>query len=627
MEYELTVVVGQIIFFILDLIILYSSYRNNGDSNTQKVFLRFAIVVTLQQLFATFTQLCDPSFNIFGPAVSYISYCGALIFMTASSYFWYIYLRLVLSDNQRESKLSTFLYLIPVIIITVACISSPFTHWVFYIDEFGVYQRGGLFLLQMACPYAYLFMSIIIGITRRKKVESAKIKNMLRFFLFFMIPSLIGVAVQMFVVKGGYSAIGISIGMVIMYLQIYIEDINENKRLKSLEAINEQLEKARMKAEAASEAKTVFLNNMSHDIRTPLNAILGFSALMAKEKKNPEAVDEYLKKINKSGEYLLSIVNNVLDMARIESGKVIVENSCVDLVEAEAKIKSYFEDFVKSANHNFSSSISITHRYIMTDLSKHQQILMNLISNAVKYSPENGNVYYSLEELPCHRPGYATYKMIIADDGIGMSPEFVEHIFDAFSRERDTTDSKIIGTGLGMSIVKKLTDLMGGTIEIESEKGKGSKFIIICDAEIVENPEEYIKETVDEITSDISFEGKRILLAEDNDLNAEIAMDILSDVGFMMERAENGKVCLDMINRAPDGYYDLILMDIQMPEMNGYEATKRIREMGNNIPIVAMTANAFEEDKKKAIDSGMNGHLSKPIDVAVVIKTLAKILK
>lgn len=410
---------------------------------------------------------------------------------------------------------------------------------------------------------------------------------------------------------------------------VYIcKDVTE--QINAEQAQKEELKNALLAAETANKAKTVFLNNMSHDIRTPMNAILGFADLLAKEKDNPDKVTDYINKIKYSGSYLLEIINDVLDMARIESGKAEVDEDFMDLLDEDNKFFAAFEDQMKAKNITMSTQMNITHRYVLLDRMKVQQIVMNLISNAVKYTPEGGTIDMTFDECPFDTPGFAKYVMKIKDSGIGMSEEFCQHIFDSFTRERNTTESKISGTGLGMSIVKKLVDLLGGTIEVESELGVGSTFTVSFAHKIVDEPKKYLEAQLDEeenLDSDI-FAGMRILLAEDNELNAEIAMTILEDKGLIVEHAIDGVACVDMLTKQPAGYYSLILMDIQMPNLNGYMATERIRALGDNekaqIPIIAMTANAFEEDRKKAIDAGMNGHLSKPINVKELMHVIKK---
>lgn len=402
---------------------------------------------------------------------------------------------------------------------------------------------------------------------------------------------------------------------------------NVDEMIASEKEQQNRLQRALEEAKSSSEAKSSFLFNMSHDIRTPMNAILGFARLMEKELDNPDVAKDYLSKIEYSGEYLLSIINNVLDMARIESGKVTLDEELMHTLSAGTNAVHMLMADIKKKNLTFTHSEDFQHNYVLADEAKLNQIFVNILSNSVKYTPEGGSIHMDLKEFPSEKEGYGKFVIEISDTGIGMSEEFQKEIFESFSREKNTTDSKVTGTGLGMSIVKKLVDLMGGTIEVESQIGKGSTFRLTSDFKLADDVTiaSHSKETEKEA---VEFTGKRILLAEDNELNAEIAIAILEDLGLKVERAEDGVVCIDMLNKAEDGYYDLILMDIQMPNLDGYSATKKIRNLSNpakaNIPIIAMTANAFAEDKQKAFDVGMNGHLAKPIDTNELIQTLAQ---
>lgn len=378
--------------------------------------------------------------------------------------------------------------------------------------------------------------------------------------------------------------------------------------------------------EVANKAKLMFLNNMSHDIRTPMNAIVGFANLMEKHKDNPELVDDYLKKIKSSSKYLMDILNNVLDMARIDSGKTVVDEEFYDFDDKDKRVVYLFFDQMKEKNITFTGSVDVKHRYVKLDHTKVNQIVVNLVSNAVKYTPAGGNISVTIKEIPSEREGFMQVEFKVQDTGIGMSKDYLDHIFDSFSRERTTTESQVIGTGLGMSIVKKLVDLMGGTIKVESELGKGSVFTVNMHFAIMPPPEEF-KDKTHEATMKLNensgtARAMRLLLAEDNDLNAEIGIAVLEEMGMEVERASDGVECIKMLTAAEDGYYDLILMDIQMPNLNGYETTQHIRQLDNKnkaeIPIIAMTANAFDEDRNMAFKVGMNGHVAKPIDVAVL---------
>lgn len=404
--------------------------------------------------------------------------------------------------------------------------------------------------------------------------------------------------------------------------------IHDEKQME--EKQNQIIEEARIAAEKANIAKTTFLFNMSHDIRTPMNAIVGYAELMKKEIHNPEKLLDYQKKIQMSSEFLLSLLNDVLDMARIESGKEKLDedyhNKTGSIV---AEVIRVFEIQAQEKNITLKSEVDVEHEHIKCDIVKVREIFTNLVSNAIKYTPVGGCICISTKELPSDREGYVLYRTVIEDNGIGMSKEFLPHIFDSFTRERNTTQGKVAGTGLGMAIVKSLIELMDGTIEVESELGVGTKFILTIPHKIWNSSYYEIPEKKQDIDKNV-FRNKRILLAEDNDLNAEIAMEILKDAGFLVERAEDGIICVDMLQKSEEDYYNVILMDIQMPNMDGYKATRVIRRMQQpykrNIPIIAMTANVFEEDKKMAMDSGMNGHLAKPINVEELMNTLYDIL-
>ena len=420
-------------------------------------------------------------------------------------------------------------------------------------------------------------------------------------------------------------ALGISIIMIILVLLQRARIASENTQ-----KLNDKLEIALKKAEDASLAKTQFLHNMSHDIRTPMNAILGYSQLMENELEGKDLpkISEYVGKLQKSGSVLLSIINNVLDMARIESGCMEVDENYANVEDVRQRLFEMFEDEAKKKNIHLEYNINVVHTHVLTDVTKVEEIFVNILSNAIKYTPSNGQIKVNVDELECDEPGYMVVRTDITDTVIGMSQEYLEKIFDAFTRERTTNTSEISGTGLGMTIVKKYVDLLGGTIDVKSELGKGSTFIVTLKYKIAN--ENLNKQEVNFEVDNKILEGKKILLAEDNDLNAEIAMTILERVGLQVDRVENGVECVNRIIGKPAGTYDLILMDIQMPKMDGYKATEEIRSLQDQdkarIAIVAMTANAFEEDKKKAFDAGMDGHIAKPINIEDLFVVLTDII-
>ena len=396
-----------------------------------------------------------------------------------------------------------------------------------------------------------------------------------------------------------------------------------------------EIEKSAVMARQANEAKTRFLFNMSHDIRTPMNAIIGFSELLEKHHDDPQKVLDYIGKIKLSSSVLLSLINYVLEMARIESGKATLKEEIAYMDELKDILDSVFEPAVDKSGLKYSCDMDVVHNCILCDKTKIREILTNIISNSVKYTPEGGTISVKVKEIAPSDIGYATYRFVVEDNGIGMSEEYLPHIFEEFTREHTSTESKVDGTGLGLPIVKSLVDLMKGTINVESREGQGTKFTIVLSFKLADESlllkEHYSKESAtDDESASASVAAtdiKRILLAEDNELNAEIAVTILSENGCTVERAKDGVECIEKLCSNPVSYYDVILMDIQMPNMNGYETTKAIRAMDDKrrmVKIVAMTANAFEEDKKKAFDCGMNGYIAKPVRIEEILKEIEK---
>ena len=403
---------------------------------------------------------------------------------------------------------------------------------------------------------------------------------------------------------------------------------NIDSLIKKERMQEEKLKKAYDAAKSANKAKTEFLNNMSHDIRTPMNVILGYNQLMKSLLTEPKQLD-YQKKIEQSGKLLLSIINNVLDMARIESGNMKVDENFEIVGEVVDEILSTFSSEAEEKGIHLSSSMQVTHKNILCDSTKIRKIYVNLVSNAIKYTPRGGNITITVEELPCEKEGYMKVKSEIKDTGIGMSKEYLPTLFEPFSREHNTTTGKVGGTGLGMAIVKKMVDLMGGSIEVESEPGKGTIFTFTLMHKIADK--KYYSRKIETAESSDSVEklrGKHVLLAEDNNLNAEIAVAVLEKTGLVIDRVEDGIQCVSRIEQLPSETYALILMDIQMPNMDGYKATQCIRHLNDKkkakIPIIAMTANAFEEDKKRAIDAGMNGHIAKPVEIDKLVSEILK---
>ena len=433
-----------------------------------------------------------------------------------------------------------------------------------------------------------------------------------------------------FFLATGFSALSIIVIILVLLRKARKAEAAAKLAANDTQKLNEKLEIALKKAEDASLAKTSFLNNMSHDIRTPMNVILGYAQLMENElngKDIPEVL-EHLEKLQQSGNLLLSIINNVLDMARIESGRMEIDENYCRIEDVWKSLFAVFDEKARKKNISLHYTMNVEHEHVLTDVTKVKEILVNILSNAIKYTPAGGSVMVYVDELPCDESGYMIVRIRISDTGIGMSQDYLTKIFEAFTREKNTTKSKIAGTGLGMSIVKNYVDLLGGTIDVESELGKGSTFTVTLKHRIADE-RYYVKKHIEESgTGNEILEGRNILLAEDNDLNAEIAEAILERAGLRIERVENGIQCVNRILKMPAGTYDMILMDIQMPQMDGYKATQTIRNLPDKdkacIPIIAMTANAFAEDKRKTMEAGMNAHLSKPLNVPELMDTIRK---
>ena len=392
----------------------------------------------------------------------------------------------------------------------------------------------------------------------------------------------------------------------------------------------EEIRKSAEKARKANEAKTRFLFNMSHDIRTPMNAIVGFSGLLEKSIHDEKKSLDYIKKIRVSSDILLTIINQVLEMARIESGKITLNPESVNIREMVEAMNTVFESSLTKKSLEYQCSLNVVHDQILCDKTKMEEIILNVVSNSIKYTNPHGKITVSIDELDSEDEKNANYKVVVEDNGIGMSQDYLPHIFEEFSREHTSTETRVAGTGLGLPIVKSLVDRMGGTIEVESEEGKGTRFIMKFSFPVsLENQvREKEKQNIPDITE--KLEGKRILLAEDNELNAEIAETVLEETGIKVKHVEDGIQCIEELKKMPENYYDVILMDVQMPNMDGYTATQRIRDLDDSraeIPIIAMTANAYDEDRRKAQEAGMDGFLAKPLDVDEMMRLLAQIIK
>ena len=392
-----------------------------------------------------------------------------------------------------------------------------------------------------------------------------------------------------------------------------------------------ELEKSAEQAKNANEAKTRFLFNMSHDIRTPMNAIVGFSGLLEKNLQNEKKAKEYLGKIQSSSNLLLRIINQVLEMARIESGTAVLQLKAEDMDALFHRVNTVFEEDIRKKNLQYHAVLDVRHHYAVCDQTKLQEIMLNIISNAIKYTSDGDSIHVEVHEAVSENPSKIRYIFSCEDTGIGMSEEYLPHIYEEFSREHTSTENKVPGTGLGLPIIKSMIELMGGSIQVESRQGIGTKFTVDLSFDMASKEEVYGSQNTIKTSAIHTIKGKRILIAEDNELNAEIAKTVLEDVGALVTRVEDGQQAVELFKEKPAGTFDAILMDLMMPVMDGYTATKKIRSLersdAKTIPIIAMTANAFQEDAEKCIAVGMNAHLAKPLDIEKVMITICHLVK
>lgn len=405
-----------------------------------------------------------------------------------------------------------------------------------------------------------------------------------------------------------------------VFVVIGIIDVTEEKERQ------QELQQALSMAQSANRAKTTFLNNMSHDIRTPMNAIIGYTGLALSHIDETERVVDYLEKINQASSHLLSLINDVLDMSRIESGKISLEEKRESISEIVSGVRSIVQNDADNKNLDFFVDMfTLQDDLVYCDRLRLSQVILNVLSNSIKFTPEGGTVVFKIRQLESAKMGYGTYELSFEDTGMGIEKDFLKSIYEPFTRMKSSTVSGIQGTGLGMAITKNIIDMMGGSIDIMSEPDKGTIVTMVFDLKICDEEEKASAEELKEY----DFTGKKVLVVEDNKLNREIAEEYLTDYGFIVDTAEDGIIAVEKMKDASKGDYDLVLMDVQMPLMDGYEATKQIRALGTDIsklPIIAMTANAFEEDRKLAFESGMNEHIPKPIDIENLKEVMSRFL-
>ena len=546
-------------------------------------------------------------------------------------YVWHLFMQSYMGINR--SKKQRFAEMIPLILLVLMVLLSVPTGIVWRFSRNRTYIRGtffGVFAVLNLFYYVYAFAQtfFILFMNNTKGV-----RYLIKSALFSAVP-LIGILVNTYIIPlyGVYpfQPYCLVIGALLSYLFMVEHQQNQmefehRKRLSN--ALELERESTR-KAKEAGEVKNAFLANMSHDIRTPMNAIIGFSDIIAEHPDDEEIVKNAISKIQASGEILLKIINDVLDLSKIESGKAEIVETVTDLKQMEENLKMMLEYSIQKGMIDFKVEDQIENPLVWCDATKLQQVLVNVLNNAVKFTPAGGTITYScIQRLIA--PGFAEYKFTIKDTGIGMTEEFQKHAFEAFERERTSTESKTEGTGLGLAIVKKLVDLMHGDVIIQSNSGQGTKIQISLPLRIATENQFHQSDKAKEYK--IGLDGMHVLLVEDNELNAEIAMEVLKNKGVLVNWVPDGCACVEEIQDKEAGTYQFILMDVQMPRMNGYEATQKIRQLADvkkaQIPIIAMTANAFEEDRKHALDAGMDGFIMKPFRVDEMMKVIGEVME
>ena len=543
-------------------------------------------------------------------------------------YIWHLFMESYMEIPCR--KCIRILEAIPLIVLIGMIMTSISTGIVWDFDENGSYIRGPLFSGFAVLNLFYYFMAYIQTFYAVMHNNQKQFRYILEASLFSALP-LMGILVNTYVIPlyGVYpfQPYCLVVGALLVYLfmveQQKSKDAADHRDRLTLAL--EQEKEASRKAREAGAVKDTFLANMSHDIRTPMNAILGFADIIARQPGDEAAVRDAVAKIRASGDVLMKIINDVLDLSKIESGKIQIQEETVDLMQMAENLELMLEYSIKKKNIHFEVINHLQHRYVRADSTKMQQVLVNILNNAVKFTPEGGRVILELEERLLDGKE-SEYTIRVTDNGIGMDEDFQKHAFEAFERERTSTESRIEGTGLGLAIVKKLVECMGGRAEIQSKRGEGTTISIVWRlkmAQPMKQPENKAK------VLNIDLSGVRVLLAEDNALNAEIALDILKNAGMMADWVPDGRACIERMEQMDKGYYQLILMDIQMPVLNGYEATRQIRRLADvskaHIPILAMTANAFEDDKRRAMEAGMDGFITKPIEMDKMMQTMQSV--
>ena len=639
MTYSIIGILAAIILLIINRDVLWES--GSALTPTQKSYRRFLRGVLAYYITDALWGILDAHRLT---ALEYADTAVHFAAMAAAVMLWTWYVVGYLEDRGAFGRLlyrGGRLFLVFELVVIAVNFFYPVLFW---FDAEGGYHAGMLRYVTLAFQILLFLLTSVYTLRITVKTQG-KVRLRHRTVGLFGIAMVLLIAVQVFFPLLPYYAIGYLLGTCLLHSFVVedekeeysreLEDALERERLQSQELSEnrEALREALAEAEYANRAKTTFLNNMSHDIRTPMNAIIGFTALAASHLDDRELVADYLSKITVSSQHLLSLINDVLDMSRIESGKMTLEESAVHLPELIRDLEAILQPGVEEKKLSLAVDASgIEHPDIIVDRLRLNQILLNILSNAVKFTPAGGSISLTARELGGPAAGLSRYEFRVRDNGIGMSEEFQKTIFEAFTREKTSTVSGIQGTGLGMAITKSIVDMMGGTITVSSAVGEGSEFVVTLPCRLSDVSAEGAPAPADAgQTAKNGFAGRRVLIAEDNEMNQMIAEAILTEHGFQVDIVSDGEQAVQRMADAPAGTYDVILMDIQMPNMDGYEAARHIRALADpvkaGIPIVAVTANAFEEDRRQAIGAGMDGHLAKPYDIPAMMETLARLLK
>ena len=618
------------------LIVLTLFLIKIGTSIERSISKTYAIIFTTAvELYVALDALFVKCFFTEGGSVRafrIIAFAFLLMYVIMP-YTWHLFIQSYMGVQRRICI--RILEAVPMMLLVVLVIVSVFNGMLWSIDDHSVYTRGPWFksfAVLNLFYYGFAFVqNCYILITKNKNGKRYALISA----VFSSIP-LMGILINIFVfpLHDAYPLQPYCLTATVLLAYLFMvehqkKEHDREQREKLLLALEHEKEAARDAKEAGA-VKATFLANMSHDIRTPMNAILGFADIIAKHPDDEAVVRNAVTKIQASGEVLMKLINDVLDLSRIESGKLTLEETAVDLKQISEKLNMIMEYSMEKKHIQFQIISELQNPCVWCDETKLQQILVNILNNAVKFTPEGGKITLEYEETPVNEE-FSEYRISVQDTGIGVDEEFQKHAFEAFERERTSTESKTEGTGLGLAIVKKLVELMGGQVSIQSKVGQGTKITVCLRLKIAGQGDIIDKQKEPAIAANAELAGVRVLLTEDNELNAEIAKEILTSAGMMVDWVEDGSACLNRLRQVEVGYYQVILMDIQMPKMNGYEATKRIRELPvsgmAHIPIIAMTANAFSDDQKRALDVGMNGFITKPIDVDRMLRTIQQTLQ